>query len=229
MVDRSMHSGTKDGVFSSKIWYRDWIIWGQEPGQLWFLKIQLMLCSSPWEEFILSLPYCSSGLPNWCSGKEPAWQSRRCRKHEFHPWVGKSSWSRKWQHTPVFLPGKFHEQRSLAGYGHKESDMTELTHTLLLPRDRCYFPEMPQNVLWLPPVCPPAPSSQSAWGPWESDCPKMDCYFWLDLRFLQLNIDLLNILQFFFPLKTEKGGVPPRMTYLLGNGEQPVSRYNWKS
>ena len=30
--------------------------------------------------------------------------------------------------TPVFLPGKFYGQRSLAGYspwGHKESDMTE--------------------------------------------------------------------------------------------------------
>ena len=34
-------------------------------------------------------------------------------------------WSRKWQFTPVFLPGKFHEQRSLVGYspwGRKESD-----------------------------------------------------------------------------------------------------------
>ena len=33
-----------------------------------------------------------------------------------------------WQPTPVFLPGKFHGQKSLAGYspwGHKESDMTE--------------------------------------------------------------------------------------------------------
>ena len=32
-----------------------------------------------------------------------------------------------WQSTPVFLPGEFHEQRSLAGYSywdHKESDMT---------------------------------------------------------------------------------------------------------
>ena len=30
--------------------------------------------------------------------------------------------------TPVFLPGEFHEQKSLVGYGpwgHKESDMTE--------------------------------------------------------------------------------------------------------
>ena len=37
-------------------------------------------------------------------------------------------WRRKWQHTPVFLPGKFHGQRSVAGYspwGRKESDMTE--------------------------------------------------------------------------------------------------------
>ena len=37
-------------------------------------------------------------------------------------------WRRKWQPTPVFLPGKFHGQRSLAGYspwGCKELDMTE--------------------------------------------------------------------------------------------------------
>ena len=32
------------------------------------------------------------------------------------PWVGKVSWGRKWLPTPVFLPGKFHGQRSLAGY-----------------------------------------------------------------------------------------------------------------
>ena len=42
-------------------------------------------------------------------------------------------WRRKWQPIPVFLPGEFHEQRSLAGYsswGHKESDTTErlITH-----------------------------------------------------------------------------------------------------
>ena len=40
-------------------------------------------------------------------------------------------WSRKWQPTPVFLPGKSHGWRSLAGYsprGHKELDMTEPLH-----------------------------------------------------------------------------------------------------
>ena len=31
-------------------------------------------------------------------------------------WVGKTPWRRKWQLTPVFLPGKSYGQRSLAGY-----------------------------------------------------------------------------------------------------------------
>jgi len=34
----------------------------------------------------------------------------------FNPWVGKIPWKRKWQPTPVILPGKSHGQRSLAGY-----------------------------------------------------------------------------------------------------------------
>ena len=41
---------------------------------------------------------------------------------------GKEAWRRKWQPTPVFLPGKSHGQRSLAGYspgGFKELDTTE--------------------------------------------------------------------------------------------------------
>ena len=65
------------------------------------------------------------GLPRWC----------QCRRHErlrFDPWVRKLSWRRKWQPTPVFLPGEFHEQRSLAGYspwGCKELDMTEWLST----------------------------------------------------------------------------------------------------
>ena len=41
------------------------------------------------------------------------------------PELGRSPGEGKWQRTPVFLPGKFRGQRSLAGYspwGHKESD-----------------------------------------------------------------------------------------------------------
>ena len=40
----------------------------------------------------------------------------------FYLWVRKLPWKRKWQPTPVFLSGKSHGQRSLAGYnpwGHK--------------------------------------------------------------------------------------------------------------
>ena len=47
------------------------------------------------------------------------------------PWVGKIPWRRKCQPTPVLLPGKSHEWRSLVGYspwGCKESDMTEQLH-----------------------------------------------------------------------------------------------------
>ena len=32
------------------------------------------------------------------------------------PGLGKTSWRRKWQPTPVFLPGKSHGQSSLVGY-----------------------------------------------------------------------------------------------------------------
>ena len=55
-------------------------------------------------------------LPRWLSGKETACQCNRRRRFRFDPWVGKILWSRKWQPTPVFLPGKFHGQRSLEGY-----------------------------------------------------------------------------------------------------------------
>ena len=42
--------------------------------------------------------------------------------------IAYSLWRRKWQSTPVLLPGKSHGQRSLIGYspwGRKESDTTE--------------------------------------------------------------------------------------------------------
>ena len=50
------------------------------------------------------------------SGKEPACQGKRPKRHGFHSWVGKIPWRRAWELTPVFLPGESHGQRSLAGY-----------------------------------------------------------------------------------------------------------------
>ena len=60
---------------------------------------------------LTSLP----GFPGGNSGKESAYQRRRHKTHSFDSWVRKIPWRRKWQPTPVFLAGKFHEQRSLCG------------------------------------------------------------------------------------------------------------------
>jgi len=48
--------------------------------------------------------------------KKPLCQRRRCRRLEFDPGVRKIPWRRKWQLTPVFLPGESYGQRSLVGY-----------------------------------------------------------------------------------------------------------------
>ena len=53
----------------------------------------------------------------------PAMRETRVRSQ-----VGKIPWRKKWQPTPVLLPGKFHGWSSLVGYNpwdHKESDTTE--------------------------------------------------------------------------------------------------------
>ena len=63
----------------------------------------------------LSLLFVLNGLLRWCNGKEPICQRRRCKRHEFDPWVRMIPWSRKWQPTPVFLPGESHGQGSLVG------------------------------------------------------------------------------------------------------------------
>ena len=56
------------------------------------------------------------GFPGGASGKEPACQCRRQKNFGFDPWVGKISWKRAWQPTPVFLPGESNGQKGLAGY-----------------------------------------------------------------------------------------------------------------
>ena len=67
------------------------------------------------------------GLPWWLR-----WLSicLQCGRPWFDPWVGKIPWRRKWQSTPVLLPGKSDGQRSLVGYspwGRKESQLKQLS------------------------------------------------------------------------------------------------------
>ena len=87
-------------------------------------------------------PLQAEGFPGGTGDKEPACQRRRCKRRGFDPWVRKIPWRRKWQSTPVFLPGKFHEQRSLAGYspcGRKELDMAKHTYLASYLRHVLYF------------------------------------------------------------------------------------------
>ena len=63
-------------------------------------------------------------LPRWYSGERICLRCRRHKRHGFDPWVRKIPWSRTWQPTPVFLPGKPHGQRTLVAYspwGHKDT------------------------------------------------------------------------------------------------------------
>ena len=56
------------------------------------------------------LPLEHGCLPMQLSGKVAACRSRRLG---FNPWVRRTPWRRKWQHTPVFLPGKSHGRSRL--------------------------------------------------------------------------------------------------------------------
>ena len=72
------------------------------------------------------------GFPGGASGKESACQCRRLQRLRFYPLFRKIPRRRKWQPTSVFLPGKFHGQKSLAAYspwGCKGSDTSEYKYT----------------------------------------------------------------------------------------------------
>ena len=78
--------------------------------------------------WIFSSALGTKGFPSDSVVKESACQYRRHGRCGFNPWVRKMAWKRKWQPTPVFLPGKSHGQRSLVGYcpwGCKELDVTD--------------------------------------------------------------------------------------------------------
>ena len=80
-------------------------LWGQDP----------IIC-------VLTSPQVMKELPWWLSGKEFAWQ---CRKCGFNPWVRKIPWGRNWLPTPVFLPGESHGQRCLPPWHYKELEATK--------------------------------------------------------------------------------------------------------
>ena len=86
------------------------------------------------------------GLPRWHSGNKSACKSSRCG---FCLWVRKILWSRKWQLTPVFLPGKFHPYRSLAGYS-----PGIINSSILLSSRACTHTHTRFFLSLFPPKCP---------------------------------------------------------------------------
>ena len=84
--------------------------------------------------FFNSSPVLHKRLPQCLSSKRICLQCKRDRRLRFDSWFGKIPWRRKWQPIPVFLPGKFRGQWSLAGYSpwcHKESTSLS-THAQVL-------------------------------------------------------------------------------------------------
>ena len=75
----------------------------------------------------------------------------QCERRGFDPWVGKIPCRRKWQPTPVLLPGKFHGWRSLVGYspwGHKSwTWLSDFTFISFSGWPTC-FPTSAENVLF---------------------------------------------------------------------------------
>ena len=92
-----------------------------------------------WDLFIL----CSSLVAQTVKRLPAVW---------FYPWVWKIPWRRKWQPTPVLLPGEFHGQRSLAATVHvvakSWTQLSDWAHTN-------YLNEFPFFSLSLPfsPLC----------------------------------------------------------------------------
>ena len=63
-------------------------------------------------------------------------------------------WRRKWQPTPVFLPGESHGQRSLADHdpwGRRESDTAEVTEHAYIHTYACKCARLRQSCLTLQP------------------------------------------------------------------------------
>ena len=84
------------------------------------------------QDCLIGLGWLDRGnsFPRGARGQEPVCQCRRHKRWGFDPWVGKIPWRRKWQPTPVFLPGKPHGQKSPAGYspqGHTETWLKQLS------------------------------------------------------------------------------------------------------
>ena len=125
-------SDTTEQTFTSPSDILGLLSWCNDKESTGQCHFQWQLSGEVFCSVFLSMPDMGMGLTGGASGKEPACQCRRLQRCRFDPCMGKIPWRRKWQPTPVFLPGKFHGQGCLVDYSpwsHKESDTTECAHT----------------------------------------------------------------------------------------------------
>ena len=73
----------------------------------------------------------SQGSHGGSDGKVSA---RNAGDLRFYPWFGNIPWRREWQPTPIFLPGEFHGQQSLAGHNPWDYKELDMTRRLTLPK-----------------------------------------------------------------------------------------------
>ena len=117
---------------SSEMRHASLAVWVETPSLVLLGDMSMFLYTKGELWLKLSILPIKIKLPMWLSGKESACQCRKLRRCWLDPWDGKIPWRRKWQPTPVFLPGKSHGQRRLVSYSqwnHKESDTTEQRST----------------------------------------------------------------------------------------------------
>ena len=111
--------GWEDALEKGKAMHSSILAW-RNPWTVW----------SMWSQRVRQTERLQLSLSGGSSGRESACQCRSCKRC-VDPWVRKIPWRKKWQLTPVFLPGKSHGKRSLGGFSPrdcKKSDTAEHQH-----------------------------------------------------------------------------------------------------
>ena len=110
----------------------EWVAISFSNAWKWKVKVKSLspvrLLATPWTAAYQVPPSKGFSRQEYWSGLPVP--SPLYRLPRFNPWIGKIPW-RRWQATPVLLPGESLGQRSLVGYsplGRKGSDTTERLH-----------------------------------------------------------------------------------------------------
>ena len=107
-----------DNVCTLKRYVNPWLIhvnvWQKPLQYCKVISLQLIKINGEKKKVFIRAYYL--GFPGGTSGEERPCQCRRLNRQILDPWIRKIPWRKKWQPTPVFLPGESHGHRSLTGY-----------------------------------------------------------------------------------------------------------------